>query len=66
VTFFKPGEQHCLHKGTAAYLLLSLMEIKEDEFVVGEVSFGKSQADTRGVRRGRRAVENEGWHLRGV
>jgi hypothetical protein len=31
-----------LHKGTAAYLLLSLIEIKEDEFVVGKVSFGKS------------------------
>ena len=30
--------------------MLSLEEIEEDEFVVSDVSFRKSQADTHGVR----------------
>jgi len=46
--------------------LLSLEEIEEDDLVVGEVSFGKSQADTHGVHRGAGTVGNEGWHLCGV
>lgn len=60
VEFFQLRKELYLRKGTAAYLLLCLEEIEEDEFVVGDVSFGKSQADTHGVRRGTRAVENEG------
>jgi hypothetical protein len=53
----------CSGDGLVAYLVLGLLEIEQDEIVVGEVCVGEHEADTIGGGGGYIAVERELWHV---